>query len=86
MKSNAAFTERPSLLRIGPHLNTKPLLPQQTLSIPSLTVKQRPQLITPYLRSLKLKTLLVDNYDSYTYNLFQLLAEINGGLFHKMLA
>lgn len=26
-----------------------------------------------------LRTLLVDNYDSYTYNLYQLLAEVNGG-------
>jgi hypothetical protein len=25
------------------------------------------------------RTLLIDNYDSYTYNLFQLLAEVNGG-------
>ena len=25
-----------------------------------------------------LRTLLVDNYDSFTYNLFQLLAEVNG--------
>ena len=25
-----------------------------------------------------MKTLLIDNYDSYTYNLFQLLAEVNG--------
>ena len=26
-----------------------------------------------------LRTLLVDNYDSYTYNLYQWLAEVNGG-------
>lgn len=26
-----------------------------------------------------LRTLLIDNYDSYTYNLFQLIAEVNGG-------
>ncbi|GGW90038.1 hypothetical protein GCM10010383_19380 [Streptomyces lomondensis] len=26
----------------------------------------------------RLKTLLIDNYDSYTYNLFQLIAEVNG--------
>lgn len=26
-----------------------------------------------------LKTLLIDNHDSYTYNLYQLLAEVNGG-------
>jgi anthranilate/para-aminobenzoate synthase component II len=26
-----------------------------------------------------MKTLLLDNYDSYTYNLFQLIAEVNGG-------
>ena len=26
----------------------------------------------------RLKTLLIDNYDSFTYNLFQLLAEVNG--------
>jgi para-aminobenzoate synthetase len=25
------------------------------------------------------KTLLIDNYDSYTYNLFQLIAEAHGG-------
>ena len=29
--------------------------------------------------SMSLKTLLVDNYDSYTYNLFQLISEVNGG-------
>ena len=28
--------------------------------------------------SRRLKTLLIDNYDSFTYNLFQLLAEVNG--------
>ena len=27
----------------------------------------------------QLKTLLIDNYDSYTYNLYQLIAEVNGG-------
>jgi len=26
----------------------------------------------------RVKTLLIDNYDSFTYNLFQLLAEANG--------
>lgn len=26
-----------------------------------------------------IRTLLLDNYDSYTYNLFQLIAEVNGG-------
>ena len=26
-----------------------------------------------------LKTLLIDNFDSYTYNLYQLLAVVNGG-------
>ena len=26
-----------------------------------------------------LTTLLIDNYDSYTYNLFQLISEVNGG-------
>lgn len=31
------------------------------------------------------KTLLIDNYDSYTYNLFQLLAEINGGEYSLLL-
>lgn len=29
---------------------------------------------------MSLKTLLIDNYDSYTYNLFQLIAEVNGGV------
>ena len=26
-----------------------------------------------------LKALLIDNYDSYAYNLFQLMSEVNGG-------
>jgi len=26
-----------------------------------------------------IRTLLIDNYDSYTYNLHQLIAEVNGG-------
>jgi hypothetical protein len=30
-------------------------------------------------RSMPIRTLLIDNYDSYTYNLFQLIAEVNGG-------
>lgn len=25
------------------------------------------------------KTLLIDNYDSYTYNLYQLIAKVNAG-------
>ena len=33
-------------------------------------------------RSPTLRTLLIDNYDSYTYNLFQLIAEVNGGELH----
>ena len=28
---------------------------------------------------MQVKTLLIDNYDSYTYNLYQLIAEVNGG-------
>ena len=28
------------------------------------------------------RTLLIDNYDSYTYNLFQQIAVVNGGAIH----
>ena len=36
-------------------------------------IKQRPS------QRRVVETLLIDNYDSYTFNLFQLLAEVNGG-------
>ena len=29
------------------------------------------------------RTLLVDNYDSYTYNLYQLISSVNGGASRK---
>lgn len=33
----------------------------------------------------RVKTLLIDNYDSYTYNLYQLLAKVNGGVCQLLL-
>ena len=32
----------------------------------------------PYLRRNRMRTLLLDNFDSYTYNLFQLIAQVQG--------
>lgn len=42
---------------------------------PTRSGSSKPVILEP------IRTLLLDNYDSYTYNLFQLLAVINGGMF-----
>ena len=68
-------------LEVGDSKSSGPAPECDATRLPGSTIEQafaQTQQVGAAMAS-RIRTLLLDNYDSYTYNLCQLLAEVNGG-------